>query len=250
MTATSIDTRPYLAVALDVDDLAEAVRIAGAVSPHIGVAKVGLQLFSAVGPKAVDAIRDSGLEVFLDVKLHDIPNTVGAAAKVLGSLGARFLTIHASGGEAMMRAAVEGLAEGANRAGLPVPTTLAVLILTSHQDAPASLLVERLEAAVAAGSPGIVCAAADLPTIRANAPSIYAVTPGIRLPGGDTHDQARVSTPGDAIAGGANLLVIGRAVTAAHDPASAAGEIAAHVQASLAARTAQDAPATRLPPTR
>jgi orotidine-5'-phosphate decarboxylase len=240
MTATSIDPRPYLAVALDVDNLTEAVRIAGAVSPHIGVAKVGLQLFSAVGPRAVETIRNTGLDVFLDVKLHDIPNTVGAAARVLGSLGARFLTIHACGGEAMMRAAVEGLTEGASRAGLPVPTTLAVLILTSHQDAPPSLLVDRLNAAVAAGSPGIVCAAADLPTIRANAPGIFAVTPGIRLPGGDTHDQARVSTPGEAIAAGADLLVIGRAVTAANDPASAAVEIAAHVQSSLAARTTQD----------
>jgi orotidine-5'-phosphate decarboxylase len=233
MTATSIDTRPYLAVALDVSDLGEAVRLAEAVSPHVGVAKVGLQLFSAVGPRAVEAIRGTGLDVFLDVKLHDIPNTVGAAARVLGSLGARFLTIHATGGEAMMRAAVEGLSEGAGQAGLPAPTALAVLVLTSHQDAPPGLLLERLGAAVTAGSPGIVCAAADLPTIRAKAPSIFAVTPGIRLPGGHTHDQARVSTPGEAIARGANLLVIGRAVTGADDPAGAAAEVAAQVRSSL-----------------
>ena len=101
MSTTTIDARPHLALALDVSDLNEAVRLAKAVSPHMGVAKVGLQLFSAVGPRAVEAIRDTGLDVFLDVKLHDIPNTVGAAARVLGSLGARFLTIHASGGEAM-----------------------------------------------------------------------------------------------------------------------------------------------------
>jgi orotidine-5'-phosphate decarboxylase len=145
----------------------------------------------------------------------------------------RFLTIHASGGEAMMRAAVDGLAEGANLAGLPVPTALAVLVLTSHQDAPPSLLLERLNAAVAAGSPGIVCAATDLPTIKAHAPGIFAVTPGIRLPGGDVHDQARVSTPAAAIAAGANLLVIGRAVTGAEDPASAATDIAAHVSSAL-----------------
>ena len=236
MTATNIDTRPYLAVALDVSDLNDAVSIAKAVSPHMGVAKVGLQLFSAVGPRAVEAIRNTGLDVFLDVKLHDIPNTVGAAARVLGSLGARFLTVHATGGEAMMRAAVEGLTEGADSAGLPVPTTLAVLVLTSHQDAPPSLLLERLNA-LAAGSPGIVCAAADLPTIRAHAPDIFAVTPGIRLPGGDVHDQARVSTPDAAIANGANLLVIGRAVTGAADPSSAAAEVAAHVRSSLSART-------------
>jgi orotidine-5'-phosphate decarboxylase len=235
MTTTGIDTRPYLAVALDVSDLGEAVRIAEAVSPHMGVAKVGLQLFSAVGPRAVEEIRATGLDVFLDVKLHDIPNTVGAAARVLGSLGARYLTIHASGGEAMMRAAVEGLTEGAGLAGLPVPTALAVLVLTSHRDAPPSLLLERLGAAVAAGSPGIVCAAADLLTIKSSAPGIFAVTPGIRLPGGDAHDQARVSTPGDAIARGADLLVVGRAVTGADDPAWAAADVAAHVRSALLA---------------
>ena len=110
---------------------------------------------------------------------------------------------------------------------MPVPTTLAVLILTSHKDAPPSLLLERLDAALAAGSPGIVCAATDLPAVKAHAPSIFAVTPGIRLPGGDLHDQARVSTPADAIASGANLLVIGRAVTSAADPTAAAAEVAA-----------------------
>ena len=233
MSAVSIDARPHLAVALDVSDLDEALRLAEAVSPHMGVAKVGLQLFSAVGPRAVEAIRRTGLDVFLDVKLHDIPNTVGATSRVLGALGARFLTLHASGGEAMMRAAVEGLAEGAGLAGLAEPKALAVLVLTSHRDAPADLLLERLGAAVAAGSPGVVCAAADLPTIRANAPSIFAVTPGIRMPGGDSHDQARVSTPGEAIARGADLLVIGRAVTAAADPASAASEVAAQVRSRL-----------------
>jgi orotidine-5'-phosphate decarboxylase len=220
-------------VALDVSDLTEAVRIAKAVTPYVGVAKVGLQLFSSAGPRAVETIRDTGLDVFLDVKLHDIPNTVGAAARVLGSLGARFLTIHAAGGEAMMRAAIEGLTAGASQAGLPVPTALAITVLTSDADAPASLLLDRLSAIVAAGCPGLVCAAADLPTIRASAPDIFAVTPGIRLPGGETHDQARVSTPADAIARGANLLVVGRAITGAADPASAAADVAAHVQSAL-----------------
>jgi orotidine-5'-phosphate decarboxylase len=235
MNVTDANVRSHLAVALDVSDLDDALRLAEAVSPHLGVAKVGLQLFSAVGPRAVEAIRGTGLDVFLDVKLHDIPNTVGAAARILGTLGARFLTIHASGGETMMRAAVEGLAEGAARAGLPEPTALAVLILTSHRDAPADLLLARLDAAVAAGSPGIVCAATDLPTVKAHAPGLFAATPGIRLPGGDPHDQARVSTPRDAIARGADLLVIGRAVTAADDPADAAAEVAVQVRSSLPA---------------
>lgn len=237
MAPTPLDPRDHLALALDVADLDQAVRLAQAVSPHIGVAKVGLQLFSAAGPAAVRAIRDTGLDVFLDVKLHDIPNTVGAAARVLGSLGARFLTVHASGGEAMVRAAVEGLAEGAGTAGLPVPTALAVLVLTSHRDAPPNLLLERLDAAVTAGSPGIVCAAADLRTVKAAAPDIFAVTPGIRLPGGDTHDQARVSTPSEAMARGADLLVIGRAVTHAADPAGAAAAMADHVRSAPTAPT-------------
>jgi orotidine-5'-phosphate decarboxylase len=240
MTAATAQARDHVALALDTDDLNEAVRLAEAVRPHVGVAKVGLQLFCAAGPKAVQAMRETGLDVFLDVKLHDIPHTVAAAARVLGALGARFLTIHASGGEAMMRAAVEGLTEGASRAGLPVPTALAVLILTSHQDAPPSLLLERLGTAIAAGSPGIVCAATDLPTVKGAAPGIFAVTPGIRLPGGDAHDQARVSTPGDAIAHGADLLVVGRAVTDAADPASAAAEVAAGVQASLDTRVTEN----------
>jgi orotidine-5'-phosphate decarboxylase len=113
---------------------------------------------------------------------------------------------------------------------------LAVTVLTSQTDAPPELLVERLRAAVAAGCPGVVCAAPDLPTIKAHAPGIFAVTPGIRMPGGSTHDQARVSTPGDAIAGGANLLVIGRAVTGAGDSeaiAHAAHDVSNEVQAQL-----------------
>lgn len=233
MTITNSDSRSRLAVALDVSDLTEAVRIAEAVSPHVGVAKVGLQLFSAAGPRAVEVIRATGLDVFLDVKLHDIPNTVGAAARVLGSLGARFLTVHASGGESMLRAAVDGLVQGASEAGLPTPTALAITVLTSDVDAPPDLLLTRLKAAVAAGCPGIVCAASDLPTIKASAPDIFAVTPGIRLPGGEVHDQARVSTPTDAIAGGADLLVVGRPITSAADPAIAAAEVAAYVQSAL-----------------
>jgi orotidine-5'-phosphate decarboxylase len=228
-----MEARSRLAVALDVDELDDAVRIAKLVSPYVAVGKVGLQLFSKVGPQAVEAIRETGLDVFLDVKLHDIPNTVGSAAHVLGALGARYLTIHASGGEAMIRAAVEGLNHGAAKAGLLAPTTLAVLVLTSHKDAPPDLIIERLDAAVTGGSPGIVCAATDLPTVKSHAPTIFAVTPGIRLPGGDTHDQARVATPGDAISNGADLLVVGRAITTAEDPAAAAAEVAAHVRASL-----------------
>jgi orotidine-5'-phosphate decarboxylase len=195
--------------------------------------RAGLQLFSTCGPRAVETIGDLGLDVFLDLKLHDIPNTVASAARELGRLGARYLTVHAAGGEAMLRAAVEGLTEGAQQAGLPTPTVLAVTVLTSITDATPETLTERLTTAVAAGCPGVVCAAPDLATIKATAPDIFAVTPGIRPAGGDTHDQARVATPTDAITAGADLLVIGRPITNASDPAQAAAHIAAEISTAL-----------------
>jgi len=228
---TPADARANLAIALDVGRLDEAVQLAKAVEPYMAVAKVGLQLFSSAGPQAVQAIRDVGLDVFLDLKLHDIPNTVRSAAYELGALGARYLTVHSSGGAAMLAAAIEGLTEGAENAGLPTPMVLAVTVLTSDDDAPEELLTQRLDAAVAAGCRGVVCAAPDLGVVKSFAPDIFAVTPGIRMAGGETHDQARVATPGAAMAAGANLLVIGRAVTGADDPTAAAQAIAAEVTA-------------------
>jgi orotidine-5'-phosphate decarboxylase len=221
--------RDRLAIALDKPDLESAVALAKAVQPSIGVAKVGLQLFSAAGHDAVRAMQDIGMDVFLDVKLHDIPNTVLGASTVLGSLGARYLTVHAAGGVSMLKGAVKGLSEGAAEAGLPVPTVLAVTVLTSEPNASAELLNERLSAAVAAACGGVVCAAADLPIIREAAPQILTVVPGIRPTGVPTHDQGRVATPAEAIRNGADILVIGRAVTAATDPADAAQAIAAEV---------------------
>ena len=139
-TSTAIDVRDRLAIALDVDDLVAATRLAKQVQPYFGVAKVGLELFSAYGPDAVAALADMGFDVFLDVKLHDIPNTVEKASRVLGALGARYLTLHAFGGVDMLRAGVEGLQIGAERAGLEAPTALAVTILTSDAGAPPHIL--------------------------------------------------------------------------------------------------------------
>lgn len=226
--------RDRLAIALDTGDLADAVKIAKAVQPHIGVAKVGLQLFSAAGHEAVRAMQDLGMTVFLDVKLHDIPNTVRGASTVLGSLGVRYLTVHASGGSVMLKAAVEGLHDGASKAGLPAPTALAITVLTSDPTASEELLNERLNAALAGGCGGVVCAAADLSVIRASAPDIITVVPGIRPAGVPTHDQGRVATPAQAIRDGADVLVIGRAVTNSDDPASAAAGIADEVAGALA----------------
>ena len=219
--------RDRLAIALDVDDLVEARRIVREVVPYFGVAKVGLELYSAVGPDAVTQLVELGLKVFLDLKLHDIPTTVGKAARVCGSLGASYLTLHAFGGVAMLHAGVEGLADGAARAGLDDPVALAVTILTSDDGAPPHILGKRVQAAIEGGCKGIVCAASDVKEAKQLAPRLVAVVPGIRPAGAAAHDQARAATPQAAIEAGADLLVIGRAVTAAPDRAEAAAAIAA-----------------------
>lgn len=227
------EARSRLAVALDVDDLVAAVRIAKEVQPHIGVAKVGLELYSAVGPDALAALTDLGFDVFADIKLHDIPTTVQRAATVFGALGVRYLNFHAAGGAAMLRAGVEGFLAGADGAGLPTPLPLAVSILTSDADAPADLLRERAERAVAAGCAGVVCAADDIAAIRSVDPKLICVTPGIRPAGVDPDDQARAATPTAAIGAGSDLLVVGRAITAADDRAAAAAAVHAEVTAAL-----------------
>ncbi len=219
--------RDRLAIALDVDDIVEAHHLAREVAPWFGVAKVGLELFSAHGPAAVHQLVGMGFKVFLDLKLHDIPTTVGKAARVVGSLGVSYLTIHAVGGVAMLRAGVEGLSEGASRAGLPEPVSLAVTILTSDDGAPPHILGKRVQAALEGGCSGLVCAASDIQNARELAPRLVKVVPGIRPAGSAAHDQARASTPQAALAAGADLLVIGRAVTGAPDRARAAAEIAA-----------------------
>lgn len=221
--------RSRLALALDLDDLVEAHRTAGDLRPWFGVAKVGLELFSAAGPDAIGAMRDLGYKVFLDLKLFDIPTTVHRAARVLGALGVDYLTLHARGGVDMLTAGVEGLMEGAERAGLPRPTALAVTVLTSDDDAPPHIVPSRVRVALEGGCGGLVLAAADLQTARELAPRLMRVVPGIRLPGGDRHDQSRTASPQDAAANGADLLVVGRAVTAAADRAAAAAAVASAI---------------------
>ena len=224
--------RDRLALALDTDDLVDALRLARDLEPWFGVAKVGLELFSATGPEVVTALCERGWRVFLDLKLHDIPTTVGKSARVLGALGASYLTLHAHGGPDMLRAGVEGLTIGAEQAGLDVPAAVAVTVLTSDNGAPPHILGKRVAAAVEGGCRGIVCAASDVREAKQLAPRLVAVVPGIRLAGGDTHDQARSSTPEDAINAGADLLVVGRTVTAAADRAAAAAEVAGAVAAA------------------
>ena len=178
---------------------------------------------------ALTALRDLGFRVFADLKLHDIPTTVERSASVLGALGASYVTIHASGGEPMLRAGVEGLARGASAAGSEPPVALAVTVLTSEADDGGHVFAHRVADAVEAGCGGLVCAAAEVPRAKTLAPRLLAVVPGIRPAGAPTHDQARPATPAAAIASGADLLVVGRAVTRADDPAAAAAEVAAEV---------------------
>jgi len=223
MTATAeVTVRDRLALALDLDDLIAALRLARDVKPYFGVAKVGFELFTAAGPDAVAAMLELGYDVFLDIKLHDIPNTVERAARVAGAMGAKYLTIHAMGGPIMLRAGVDGFLEGAAAAGLEAPIPLAVTVLTSDGDAPAHILPKRVETAVEAGAKGLICAGTDLGFVRELVPRFTLVVPGTRPSGVSSHDQARVTTPAAALDAGADILVVGRAVTAADNPVKAA----------------------------
>jgi orotidine-5'-phosphate decarboxylase len=226
------EVRDLLAISLDVDDLIVAERMAQRLRPYFGVAKVGLELFSAAGPDTVLTLSDLGYRVFLDLKFHDIPTTVGRAARVVGALGASFLNMHAAGGVDMLKAGVDGLLEGAARAEVSPPTALAVTILTSESHAPRDVLVERVEAALKAGCGGVVCAASDVAGVKAIGPDLFAVVPGIRLETDEVHDQGRPATPIAALAAGADLLVIGRSVTAASDPVAAAARLVESLEAA------------------
>ncbi len=161
------DPREHLALALDVGDLDAALAIARRVQPWFGVAKVGVELYAEAGPVAFQALRDKGFRVFADLKLHDIPTTVGRAARVLGRHGVDFLNFHAAGGEAMLRAGVEGLADGARDGGHARPLALAVTVLTSDPDVDA--MDARLDVARDAGCDGVVCAGTDVERARARA---------------------------------------------------------------------------------
>ncbi len=223
------ELRARMALALDVDDLVHGLRLARQLSPWFGVAKVGLELYTAAGPDAVGTMLDNGFDVFLDMKLYDIPTTVNKSAAVCGALGATYLTIHAQGGSTMLKAGVEGFQEGARNAGLEEPTAVAITVLTSDADAPDHIVPNRLRLAVEAGCKSIVCSGPDLKNVRELAPRLQRVVPGIRAEGAERHDQPLAVTPQEALAGGADLLVVGRAVTLADDPVAAAAALFAGI---------------------
>lgn len=231
-TDTSPEVRDRLVLGLDLGDLDAATAMASRLAPWFGVVKVGHELYAEAGPVAFDRMHDLGFKVFCDLKLHDIPNTVERAARVHARHGVEFMNAHAAGGEAMLRAFVAGAQEGARDAGVPAPITLAVTVLTSEPDA--SAFDERLRAAVASGCGGVVCSA--LEAARARAAGLPSMVPGIRLAGASTDDQARVATPGAAIADGAEWLVLSRTVHGAADPEAAAARAAEEVEGALSAR--------------
>jgi orotidine-5'-phosphate decarboxylase len=219
-----------IAVALDTPDLATAVRWAIAVAPVISTAKVGLELFCAEGAAAVEKIRAStDLDIFLDLKLHDIPATVAGAARAVAPISPAYLTVHASGGPAMIEAAANAL---------PDTRIAAVTVLTSLSAAdlqrlgiagpPADAVVRLARLAVEAGARALVCSPQEVAMVRAAVgPSVTLITPGVRPAGAQADDQARVATPEQTRSDGADLLVIGRPITGAADPGEAAAAIAA-----------------------
>lgn len=222
-----------IAVALDAPDLETAARWAGLVTPHVSTVKVGLELYLRYGPDVIASVRGaSGIEVFLDLKLHDIPNTVAGAARAVARLRPAILTVHAAGGPAMIRAAVEA-APGTRIAAVTVLTSLAEEDLGRVGLAsPAPDAVRRLSAlAVEAGATALVCSPHEVTAVRAEVgQDIMLITPGVRPQGAASQDQARVATPERALADGADLLVIGRPITGSPDPGAAAAAIAASLR--------------------
>jgi len=222
-TELELAARDHLAIGLDVPSLEEALELAGELSPWFGVAKVGLELYSAAGPAAVEPLRDLGMRVFCDLKLHDIPTTVGRAARVLGRLGVTYLNFHAAGGVDMLRAGVEGVFEGARDVGRSAPVPLAVTVLTSDPDA--SAFDVRLAYAIEAGCGGVVCSVQEIARVKRARRDLVTVVPGVRLADGDHHDQARVGSPTQVASAGADILVVGRLVSAAPDRLAAARQV-------------------------
>ena len=236
-----------LIIALDFSDAHLALRTAEQLRGHAGLFKVGLEIFSAEGPPLVRELVQRGVNVFLDLKLHDIPNTVRGAAREAGRLGVAMLDVHASGGRRMMEAALEGAREGAG--GGRVPLLLGVTILTSlagedlaeigWSDSTENSVIRLARLARATGLGGVVASPLEAGAIRRTVgPDFVIVTPGIR-PAAAADDQARASTPEAAIREGADYLVVGRPVTQAADPTAAAEGVLEQIARALDFRSSE-----------
>jgi orotidine-5'-phosphate decarboxylase len=241
----SVPAYEKIIMALDVPSADAALRIAQTLRGHVGMFKVGKEIFTAEGPAVVRKLLADGHKVFLDLKFHDIPNTVRAAAQQAAALGASLLTIHASGGRKMISAAAEGVRAAAGSRGAGQTTrVLAVTALTSlgpedlaeigMQGSPEEVVLRLAKLAQSAGADGVVASPREIEAIRnACGPNFLIVTPGIRPASGTADDQARTATPESAIRAGADYLVIGRPITAVEDPVAAADAIAAEMEKAL-----------------
>lgn len=224
MHNTVLKTASPLIVALDYPEAEPALAMAKLLDPALARVKVGKQLFTREGPALVRALHELGFEVFLDLKFHDIPNTVAGAVAAAADLGVWMVNVHASGGSRMMRAALEALETRGSR-----PLLIAVTVLTSMDqtdlfelgitETPAQRVSALAKLTESAGLDGVVCSAEEAAMLSTQCePSFLRVTPGIRLPGDDAGDQRRVVTPVQAMANGATHLVMGRSITGAADP--------------------------------
>jgi orotidine-5'-phosphate decarboxylase len=215
-------------VAIDTPDLRVARKLAEAVAPYAGGIKLGLEFFSANGPSGVSEIAQLGLPLFLDLKLHDIPNTVGKAVAALAPLSPAILTVHAAGGQAMLAAAKAAAPGGTRVVAVTVLTSLdeSDLAAAGVSGSPAQQVQRLAGLARESGIDGIVCSGAEVAAARAAWPEGFFVVPGVRPDGSGAGDQKRVVTPRQALDDGASILVIGRPITGADDPSDAIRRIA------------------------
>lgn len=230
--AVEIAPRERIIIALDFPASEAALALVRELSPHPGLFKIGLQLYTAAGPDIVRAVRDLGGRVFLDLKLHDIPNTAGRAVASAGSLGVEMLTIHLSGGRPMIEAAVRAASPEILLLGVTVLTSVnAATLRETGVDSPIEEQVLRLaQLGAESGIRGVVASPLELaPLRRAHGSKLKIVTPGIRPRGAAADDQKRALTPAEAFQEGADFLVIGRPITAAPDPRAALEQIVADV---------------------
>ncbi|HXI24492.1 MAG TPA: orotidine-5'-phosphate decarboxylase [Pyrinomonadaceae bacterium] len=246
-----MDARNKLIVALDVENANQALKLFDSLHHSVGMFKIGMQLFTAAGPDIVRQIVSRGGRVFLDLKYHDIPNTVARAAIEATRLGVTLFNIHASGGREMMERTAGAVSEVASRENLAKPRILGVTVLTSIDqetlrqigiaDEPAMVVRRLASLAQASGLDGVVASAQEIKIIRdaISHPDFLIVTPGIRAATGEAHDQRRTMTAGEAIRAGADYLVVGRPILAAADPVSAAEEFVSEIDEGLRTRPAQ-----------
>lgn len=244
-TQPSVQAKDRIVVALDVETSTQALALVEKLRGLVGMFKIGKQLFTAAGPDIVRQVVGMGEKVFLDLKFHDIPNTVASAGVEAARLGVSIFNVHALGGSAMMCATVDAINAAAERENLTKPLILAVTILTSHdqtslheiglEQSMQEQVIRLAQLADKSGINGVVASPLEIAPLRKaiENPNFVILTPGVRPAGAALNDQKRVTTPGDAIKAGANYLVIGRPITGAEEPAAAAQKISEEIEQAV-----------------